>query len=77
MNMIVSEVHCAVLQLLLQLRVLIPSVLPAARDQHAVAAKELRFHAYTGEGLDRRQLRRERADGHRERLRRTKRVFDI
>ena len=49
MNMIVSEVHCAVLQLLLQLRVLIPSALPAARDsapgfhQHAVAASTKRI----------------------------------
>ena len=53
MKVIVSEVHCAVLQLLLQLRVLIPSVLPAARD--LARRRREKDHGFTltqGEGLD-------------------------
>ena len=56
----------------------VASVLPAARDrfhQHAVAA--ITVHAYTGGDLDRRQLRRERADRDREGLGGTKRVLHV
>ena len=58
-----------------------PSVLPAARDcwtrEHAATAMESRFTLTQGGDLDRRQLRRERADGHREGLGGTKRVLHV
>ena len=46
--------------------------------QHAVAARKITVHAYTGErDLDGSQLRRERADGDGERLRRTEGMLHV